>query len=235
MICELQKYFGEVASSLPNEDDQEFILSRSNLPKPPEQLRTDELTATWGWHFYEMPIARADFFARKATLRALGVLIMARLFRSTSYPTEIVLGKSTSSSRTPLRSLVLDYCYDPESISGYARKPDRFCYIPEKTQRCPWAHISLPYRDYPRLVLGNPESPTSTFDDFSNANVATGFGHDYGNALIGELLLNLGSALNGESEVVLESAEGHGGVGPGSAEIRFFMPGHVFYDEPEAW
>ena len=235
MTCDLQKLFRTLSSSLPKTEDDEFVLCQSNLPRPPAHLHTDALAATWDWHFYSMPVARVDFFARNETFRALGLLVLAKVFHPDPPRVTIHLAKPGSSGRAPLKRLVLDYSYNPSHIPGYARAPDRFSYIPETPAVHPWSNTTLAVADLPQLVLGDPEHPAYEMKDVVETEAATGFGHDHGNVLIGELLLNLGNSLNEETEVALEGEMGCRGVGAGSAEIRFFVPGHVFYNQPRPW
>ncbi len=235
MTCDLQELFGPLVRALPRTENDEMTISRENLPEPPSSLQAGVLTVTWGWHFYSSPIARVDFSGYRQALQALGLLVLAKVFHHSSPRVTVELARPKSPSGKILKRLILDYSYDPERIPGYARMPDRFSYVPERLGVHPWSQTALAVYDLPRLDLGDPERPLCSLGDYADAEEATGFGDDYGNVLMGELLLNLGNPLNEGNEVGLEGELGCRGVGAGSAEMRFFLPGHVFYNEPGPW
>ncbi len=99
----------------------------------------------------------------------------------------------------------------------------------------PWTYMDMRHYDLPLLSLGHPDSVVADLESFLKNETGAGFGTVEGNALLGELLLNLGLPYSDTDEVALEGELGARGVAPGSAEMRFFLPGHVFYDEPEPW
>ncbi len=234
MVCEIQELFEDLLIPLGQRQESDFVFSRSNLPEPPERVRAEALAATWGWHIYSMPIVCVDFFGERPAFQALALLLLAKVFHPGPSRVLLELADPGSATGVPVDRLILDYCYDPHRIPGYARAPDRFSYSPEKVGRHPWLGTCLNPSDYPQLALGDPEAPFGDMEGFGKIDCAVGFGHDYGNVLLAEMLLNLGSPMNETTEVALEGEMGCRGVGPDSTEMRFFLPGHLFYARSEA-
>ncbi len=89
--------------------------------------------------------------------------------------------------------------------------------------------------DLPGLSLRHPDSTESGIDSYLKSETAFGFGSEDGNALLAGQLLDLGLPTSDNDEIALEAEPGSRGVSPGSAEMRFFLPGHVFHAAPIAW
>jgi hypothetical protein len=102
MKCDLLKYFGEMASTLPTEERQKSTFSAKDFTQIPDYLETDQLVIKKGHHDYE-GASRVDalrFFAQKATHQHLGLLILSVVFRP-----------GASRTRLPYRLAV--HCQEP--------------------------------------------------------------------------------------------------------------------------
>lgn len=86
-------------------------------------------------------------------------------------------------------------------------------------------------RDLPCFGLTNMKDIVITEEDWRNRDTIRSFGNDEGTALFAELLLNVGQSENRIDEYELEGEGGFRGVGVCSAEVRLFLPGHLFWDD----
>ena len=253
MACDLERVFGALADIVPEADDNEpvgpdyneeddddddliIVFSADNLPRAPAQLKTDDLAASWGLHSYgSTPFEMVDFTAPKRTFRLLGLLILSKVFHDGPEAVTLDLGYGGPGTPGPIRRLVLDYRYDASERFGYSSKPDRFRYMPGRDDKHPWLGSTIQPRDMPIAYLTGSDWEESRLSDGEARETAVGFGGDEGNVLFAELLLNASMPWNERDEYALEGECGFRGVGPGSAEIRLFLPGHVFYDQPVPW
>jgi hypothetical protein len=242
VTCDLERVFGALADLVPEQDEDEeaqawnIVFSAENLPRAPAELRTDDLALSWGLHDYgATPIEMVDFCAAKRTLRLLGLLILAKVFHEGPEHVTLHLGMPGLKTAAAIRRLVLDYRYDASERLGYAKRPDLFRYMPNSDDKHPWYGSALQPRDMPVLYLTGPDWEMGHLAGPDNRETAVGFGGDEGNVLFAELLMNASMPWNDGDEYALEGESGFRGAGPGSAEIRIFLPGHLFHDDPVPW
>ena len=88
-------------------------------------------------------------------------------------------------------------------------------------------------RELPCFGLTNREDFLLTEEHWKGRDAVHGFGTDHGRALFAELLLNAGRPESSTDEYELEGEGGFRGVGIQSAEVRLYLPGHLFWDERE--
>lgn len=134
-----------------------------------------------------------------------------------------------------VRRPVLNYQNEPGERLGYAKKPNLFRYAPDRHEKHPWYGSILQPVDMPILYLIGPDWEMGPMFGPDHRETAVGFGNDEGHVLVAELLMNASMPWNEGDEYVLEGVCGFRGAGPGSAEIRLFLPGHLFYDKPVPW
>jgi hypothetical protein len=81
--------------------------------------------------------------------------------------------------------------------------------------------------DQPHLELTDADE--ADWADSAKRDTVVGFGNDRAVAWLADMLIDVGSHDSGVVEVDLESFAGFGGVGPGSAELRIWLPGSDFW------
>ncbi len=74
----------------------------------------------------------------------------------------------------------------------------------------------------------------NTDEEWNKRDTVKIFGRDTGMVLFAELLLNAALPQNDEDEYELEGEGGFRGVGINSAEVKMFLPGHIFWFD-EHW
>jgi hypothetical protein len=169
------------------------------------------------------------FQAPKLVYRQLGLLLLAVVFESAPNRIHLELMHPASD----ITHLLIDYPYrgyDPEE--GYVTRQYGFPYSPAIPEKHPWIHT--PHRDpedLPVFRLTNQEESIITDDQMQGCDTIVGFGLEEGSVRLAELLLNMSLPLNAVNEYVLEREGRYRGVGPHSAEARFFLPGSVGWED----
>lgn len=233
MRCDLEDLFRGVAEDVPSSIDlgEEFIFSASTLPVPPTRLRTGALVVHRGKHqygdYYLTDVLH--FQAEKCTYECLGLLILAVLFHPD--PKQVTVELAHPSSE--IRRLIVEYEHptpDP-AHGGYSTLPYALAYSPQETERHPYSNQNLDPWDLPCLYLveAEPHSPARTETDIRDT--ARGFGTDSGSVLLATLLLDASRPDNVVDEYELEGELGFRGVGPGSVELRLWLPGSIGYSD----
>jgi hypothetical protein len=245
MACDLERIFGALADQVPehdedsgteaDDDEDEIVFNVENLPRAPDELRTDSISIRRGSHDYcSTPIETVDLCASKRTLRLLGLLILSKVFHSRPAHVILHIGKPDVETNAGVRRLILDY--DPEETQyyGYVTKPHRFRYTPDRKEKHPWYERPLEPLQMPILFIAGENWDLGRMPG-EDLDTAVGFGTDEGHVNFAELLLDASMPWNERDEFALEGECGFRGVGPGSAEIDIYLPGHLFYDEPIPW
>jgi hypothetical protein len=228
MNCDLENYFGDLASKIPTDEASEFIFSAEALPAPATRLLTDMLIVKKGKHFYESYVnSQADilhFQTHKHTYRQLGILILAKVFHYDLSEIHLQLGHPASD----IKELVLDYEPEEQSLvfaPGYQIRPHLYTYWPQSIKEFPLADSSIPQRALPLFNLTNASNDVGGDEtEWNERDIVRCAGTDQGNILFASILLNLGRPQETCNEVSLEGDIGYGGVGLGSAEVKLCLP-----------
>ena len=227
--CDLEAAFGALASSLPEDREEEpgwLKLSAANLPVPRSELVTSRLCMTWGYHFYgNHPVESVSIQVDKATCRHLGLLILSCVFHRE--PGQVIVHIRHPESK--ITRLVLKYEWGDEKRSGYVSQPLCFNYYPKLPARHPWVDTAFKPRDLPVLGLTNEDEMVFSPEHFAGRNVAIGFGEAKPSCRMAALFLNAGLKANHQLEFQLEGECGLRGVGFESAEIMIWLPGSLGY------
>jgi hypothetical protein len=233
MPCDLDTLFGQVSQTMPTSTDGNLtiLFSAQTLPVPELQLTSDRLIIKTCFHD-DGPSFRVPaiwFQAPKLVYRQLGLLLLAVVFESAPNRIHLELMHPASD----ITHLLIDYPYrgyDPEE--GYVTRQYGFPYSPAIPEKHPWIHT--PHRDpedLPVFRLTNQEESIITDDQMQGCDTIVGFGLEEGSVRLAELLLNMSLPLNAVNEYVLEREGRYRGVGPHSAEARFFLPGSVGWED----
>lgn len=226
-LPDLLETFAELAAALPDAVGEEVVvLSATTLPAPPAALATDRLCATWSWHFYgDAPVEMVSLEADKATLRALGLLVMASVFHPSPEAVTVRL--------THPRSTIDTLRVAPERVSddmpGYVGRPERFNYYAGAVEKHPWEGSWAAPDALPVAQLTNAAGFVVSTEDLLARHVLVGFGGCEASARFAALLLNVGRPGSAVDELELEGELGFRGVGPGSAELKIWLPGSFGY------
>lgn len=229
VFCELEHILGGTANQLPDQDPSSFVFSAAALPQLPEVLQTDRLVIRAGQHshhsYTHVCVDELHFQANKRTYRLLALALLAKVFHL--HPREVRIRLTNTNS--PIHTLVLDYdqADDWALLPGYDKRPYQFIYEPAEVA-LPSVLLDpryVPARLLPLFTRTDRARVAGPAADQAERDTVYGAGSDYGMILFANVLLNLGRSDVTISEFGLESEYGYGGVGPGSAEIRLWLPG----------
>ncbi len=223
MKCELQRYLGELAKTLPTEQKKRFTFSDKDFPQIPDRLETDQLIIAKVNKAYNnsFKVDSLSFFANKASYQHLGLLILSVVFHPGGKRVHLELTEPTSD----IKNLIIEYGGLTKRGFAYRTRPDHFLFFPEKVDKHPWTYQNLNVFDLPLFNLTNLNEFLLTEQDWASRDTVIGFGNDDASVMLAELLLRFGSPANEGNEVVLEGEGGFRGVGRFSAEASFHLPG----------
>jgi hypothetical protein len=222
MKCDLHRHFGELAGKLRVGERHTFAFSAESFRAIPELLESDQLVITKSHHDYDgSRVDRLNFCADKATYQNLGLLVLSVVFRPGGSRIRLILTNPSGI----VKNLVVEYSGLTRRVSEHLTRPERFLFHPQKIDTHPWAGQSVSdLLGLPRFTLTNLKEFVVTEEDRADRNTVKGFGNDDASVRLAGLLLNIGSAENETSEVVLEGEGGFRGVGLHSAEASFYLP-----------
>jgi len=227
MSCDLDRLFGPLEAQIPTSEDEEiFFLSAGNLPIPLAEMSTDRIVIARGYHEY-LDYYRADLLTVQAepkTYARLALLILAGVFHAD--PLNVELHLTHSASHIKRVAITYEGKIPDNWRAGYVRQPRAYGYEVAKLDPYNLCHVDP--HDLPCFYLG-PESDSElliTVQDWDGRNVVNGFGRDTGCVRLADHLLNLSRTNPDYLELELEGFAGRGGVGPMSAEVSFWLPGH---------
>lgn len=230
--CDLAALFGSAASGLPYGEDSEpdeIALSAQTLPAPLAAMQTDQLCATWGYHFYgDSPVEAVSFEVDKATARHLGLLIFARVFHRQA-PRVVV---ELTHPRSTLRRLIIGL-EETEPGPGLEVWSRAFHYSPWPPVRHPWFSQDIQASSLPSLTITNEDEMVCGVSELPTRDTVVGFGADEGACRLAELLLDAGAPDHDVNEFSLEGECGFRGMGPGSAELKIWLPGSLGHLDSE--
>jgi hypothetical protein len=205
------------------------IFQRGGLPAPPARLSTAGMYVRRGSHTYaSLQVDALHVFATADVYRCLGLWIVACLLEPD--PGEFWLEVEHAGSE--VRHLGVDTRY--RSLEGVQQglhtHPHAVIYYPGPVTAFPLAASPAPL---PQLLLTDRKDRLASYGD-DERDAVVGFGSDVGAWHFAEVLLNVSQPWNQRTEVNLEGPFGFGGVAPGSAEVRLWLPGSIGWD-PEEW
>ena len=196
-------------------------------------MTIDDLYITKAEHFYN-EWCRAEslsFFAGKETYRHLGLLILSVVFHDRVPRVAVKLDHPHGD----IKSLRVEYDQRgiDELTTGYHTRPFAFVYYPQLPGKHPFDR-DIPPKHLPRFALAHTGNLNYTDEHWKQRDTVAVSGTGAGLVLCAELLLNLSLPDNEQDEIELEGESGFRGVGIGSAEVRLFLPGHLYWTE-EHW
>jgi hypothetical protein len=233
MTCDLETLFGQLSQTIPTspEESRTVLLSAQTLPVPRSHLASDRLLIKKCFHEYG-PSRRVNalwFQAHHLVYRQLGLLLLSVVFAPEAKRIHLELTYPASD----IKHLLIDYPYrDDNPDVGFVTRLYGFQYTPAVTGKHPW--IGTPHvdpSDLPVFYLTNQESYTVTEEQEHARNTVVGFGFEAATTRLAELFLNMSLPHNPVNEYVLEGEGEYRGVGIHSAEVRFFLPGSLGWDD----
>lgn len=221
--CDLERYFGKLLDRLPSDPDEEFEFTAKVLPVVEETLSSDAVVIHSSFCTYnDVPVDRIVLFAHHRTLRLLGLFLLSRLFHPE--PAELFL--NLRAEGTDIREILFDTTdvpYELGNIASYYQKATLFRYCRRVEDRWPLAKCAP--RSCPAFFLTKGEfGPANREEWLARDRVRLAGG---GTAFmdLAQVFLDAGRSDSGLPELDLESELGNGGVAPGSAELKVFLPG----------
>ena len=231
----LEEVFRSLADTLPEQEEVPFTLNAVTLPQTPAIVTTDQLIIRAGQHAYHSYthscVDALHFHASKRTYRLLGLCLLAKVFHAEPVSIHIMLTHPQST----VRAMLLDYdqIQGWNLIAQYDTRPHQFTYEAHPVAR-PWQVLDaafFPSWLLPIFTLTDAAYVAGPCDNQATRDVVRCVGSDCGSILVANMLLNLGRSVEAATEFVLEGEYGFGGVGRGSAEATFWLPGGDGYIE----
>jgi hypothetical protein len=229
MTCDLERYFGELAKALPENERESFTYTAQTASELPGQLQTDRLVIRKTQLMYEgAQVDRLQFFAPRSTYRELGLLILSVVFHPRGSRVHVILANTSSD----IKNLIIEYRGSTPRVSGHQTVPWKFSFSPERIETHPWTRQNLAdLFGLPRFTVTNLKEFVVTQEHWASRDTVIGFGNDDASVRLAALLLNFGSPGNKTTEIVLEGEGGFRGVGVHSAEVAFYLPGSLAWPE----
>jgi hypothetical protein len=201
------------------------VFDQRILPPAPALVSTAALHVARAAHIYE-DCYRAEALwiqAHHETFRALGLLILSRIFNPISEETTVVL----SHKYTEIGRLVIRRYPSRTAPSGYLERPASLEYEHTVVERYPWInlHTRIDPHDLPCFFLPVGEWQGDADSMHQDSGTVYGFGSDRGAILLAHFLLDIGLSKAENGIYDLEGEAGNRGCGPLSAEARFILPG----------
>jgi len=168
------------------------------------------------------------FHARKETYRLLGLLFLSVIFEPE--PKTVILELKHPESDIKHFQIENSFAPPEELSSGYYSRPHAFIYWPREMGKHPFDRLTDPI-NLPCFGLTNQEDFLLTEEHWKGRDTVRTFGNDHGQSLFAELLLNAGRPESSGDEYELEGEGGFRGVGIQSAEVRLYLPGHLFWEK----
>lgn len=212
---------------LPRNYEQEsfFVVDKTNLLWLEDAIfETEMISVTKMWHYYNdyYRVELLDFCTNKHFYKILGLLLMnsilydkvitINLKNQTSFIKQIRIGNGAASSLS----------------EGLAQQPIQYNYWAKKiASKHPFQENTV----FPNFHLLMNEDELITEISWNERNILHINGSNKVLADLAALLLNIGNPANHRDEIVLECAEGFGGVSSSSVEIRFWLPGSFGWND----
>lgn len=227
--CDLETIFSSLSKQLPLTIDgnESFTFSLESLSIPPEELGTENLYIKRSQHTYNdsCKYDSLHFNAHKETYRFLGLLILSAVFHP--QPSNVLV--KLKHPESDIKNLLIEFPHLQLANlpSGYHTKPFAFEYYPAISWKHPFDKCVKP-ENLPCFSLAFMDAFPITDEEWNKRDTVKMFGSDIGMILFAELLLNVALPQNEEDEYELEGEGGFRGVGTNSAEVKMFLPGHIF-------
>lgn len=221
-----------MAAALPVDlaDPDEFVIDRLDLSSLPRQLATTSLVIRQRESAYE-PTFRIDhvhFHATRATMRQLGLLVLASAFLPNTGDEAIELRLDHPESDV---KLIRMEAWGP-AVEGLRFEPTSFAYWVRRPGHHPWTQDGpLDPTHLPWVGLDWAGGTAGRNTDWSTRDLLSGFGSREATARFAELLLDAGNPDNPDVEYRLEIEGGFRGVADLSAEISLWLPGSLGWED----
>ena len=239
---DLAEVYGELLNKLPAHEDDEFIFSRENVPRPPSELSTSRL---WfrrpGFKFYNSyPVPAVDICIDKEGCSLLAVLILACVLHPD--PESIDLHLVHHDMQLDLLRLRVtdtwpDFRSTPESFSYIAESPvsKNPKGMGSEILHPPWTENGAPPSELPMVeITTRDELGTSGKSHWpEGCDTVVAFGSRRASVRMAELLLNLALEDHIIDEVQFWGLFFYRSVAVGSAEFVIWLPGGFGFDDED--
>ena len=197
--------------------------SRNRLSSMPIELELSGLKIVLSSHAYGSVhlVESLEFFAQSQQYFELGVFLLATIIAPDGKDRFIHLADQHSRIKT-IR--IIGSSYWPEG-EKFDQSLFRLEYNPQNLKKHPWLDSNADAQSLPVFNRGNESDCCHSQKDWEDRDWLVLSGMPRANIRLAELLLKLGNPENDSLEVALEVEGGFRGVGPLSAEARFWLPG----------
>ena len=226
----LDAYRAQLAA-LPSADDDDLTLTGDFTGAPPAEVTSETLVlkARFPGRIYEtVRYDLVEFFADKATYRALGLLVFATIFHRALSVVHLAGDQHCCLHGTSITKLVIDSRrQDPDPMpSELVCVPTAFGYWPAPPSSSHPLYDDERHRPrtaLPTIRWSDEDDMPTTEADFQTRSVVYGFGEPAAAARMAALFLDFGLPHNTRTEANLEGPAGYQSVSAWSAEACLWV------------
>lgn len=231
MKNDLKEIYHNILEKMNIQKDEDSTVFDGNVFQEMKNLVTiNDFCIKKRYHDYDSHY-RADslhFFSNKITYKLLGLAILSIVFHQDCEKMIIKIINENSD----IKNLIIkyDFRHDSKGVEGYIAKPFRFEYFFSEIKRFPWENLQLQSFDLPLFFLTNEDESIIKDEDWQNRDTLIITGSSSGLVRISTLLLDMSNSGQVQDEFDLENELGVAGVGHGSAEAKFWLPGSLGWE-----
>lgn len=228
----LKSVFKRFKDSFPEVFCEDSITFKSdNLTTQSYDFMLNSLALMKEYHYYDnyYRTVQLNWFSRKEDFKYFGLLILSVVFNNDTQEAVIKI----TNPKSTIKKLIIRFSYNHNFsyIFDYKTIPFSYEYWPTEIERIPWTNRKLNHDDYPCFFLTNEKEMIVDEEDWAGRDTVVITGTDVSLILLAELFLNISNKHNKIPEISLEGEMGFRGVGPGSAEVKIWLPGSTGWRE----
>lgn len=223
MTEELEQYDARSSALLEADEHVQFDASFFDRPLSNRSMELDELVVKKGSTNYNSyhRVDRMELVIDRNLCRYLGLLILWAAFDGRDDDIVIRL----CSEHSDVKLLKIRPSWNMDSYSQLTVKPKNYAYDFNEVHKHPWYLEKLPPESLPQFFLTNEDE--CVVNEWESRDTVIITGNLDAQFNLADLLMTIGLDRTKRSEFVLESEIGFRGVGPGSVEVVFWLPGSL--------
>jgi hypothetical protein len=172
LIDFFEKYLNQIPKLLAHDSDEEHpdvkkVFVADTLPKPPRSVTSDKIRISLGTHTYTSSrVDELHWYASRSSYRALGLLTLATVLRSSSEDVHVHLIHPKSTIRHLVIRTESSVATAPITLAdwpaGYIARPYAFVYYPEQLAYTPFDVQHIPSERLPVIQLTDDVAQSAT-------------------------------------------------------------------------